>query len=339
MVIYLYLTFRRFAVSETEKTTVGMSLDESSSNLHADRKCCLMVFDGETKGTMYKLPKGNTLIGRDPECDIVISFPNVSRKHLKIIVDEKLNVSAEDLGSLNGVEINGGRLKGEIPLENGDIIKVGNVTLKYLLEGEPEYHFYEMNKELNYKDDLTGFFNKRYFNLMINSEMEKSKVSTKEFALALFDVDNFKRVNDTCGHIAGDYVLKEMAASITKNCIRDKDMFFRFGGDEFAVILPQTNTETAYKTAESFRFLVETHPFIYNTYRIPVTISLGVAVYEKGMTSVTNLLRRADESLYNSKREGRNCTSVYSPEYSKNFPPEVKAGVIDTVRMRKMKPF
>lgn len=326
-------------MSEAEKTTVGMNLDETKSNLVVDRKCCLMVFDGETKGTMYKLQKGDTLIGRDTECDIVISFPNVSRKHIKIVVDDKLNVSAEDLNSLNGTEINGVKLKGDIPLENGDIIKIGSVTLKYLLEGEPEYHFYEMNKELNYKDDLTGFFNRRYFNLMINSEMAKSKASSNGFALILFDVDNFKGVNDTCGHIVGDYVMKEMAVVITKNCIRSNDLFFRYGGDEFAVILPKANTETAYKIAESYRFLVETHPFTVNTYRIPVTISLGVAVYEKGITLATDLVRRADEALYNSKREGRNCTSVYSPEYSRNYPPEVKAGVIDTVRMRKNKPF
>jgi diguanylate cyclase (GGDEF)-like protein len=326
-------------MSEAEETTVGMNLDESSSNLIPDRKCCLMVFDGETKGTMYKLLKGNTLIGRDPECDIIISFPNVSRKHLKILVDEKLNVSAEDLGSLNGTEINGVRLKGDIPLENGDIIKVGSVTLKYLLEGEPEYHFYEINKELNYKDDLTGFFNRRYFNLMINAEMGKAKVSSNGLALIIFDVDNFKEVNDTCGHIAGDYVLKEMAGIITKDCIRNNDLFFRFGGDEFAVILPNYNTQNAYKIAEGYRFLVETHTFAFNAGRIPVTISLGIAVYEKGLSSATDLLRRADEALYNSKREGRNCSSVYNPEYSKNFMPEVKASGLDTIKMRKNKPF
>ena len=316
-----------------------MNPDESESNLNIDRKCCLMVFDGETKGTLYKLLKGDTLIGRDNECDIVVSFPNVSRRHLKIVVDEKLNVSAEDLSSLNGTEVNGVKLKGDIPLENGDIVKVGSVTLKYLLEGEPEYHFYEMHKELNYKDDLTGFFNRRYFNLMINSEMGKSKISSNAFSLVLFDVDNFKGVNDTCGHIAGDYVLKEMAGIITKNCIRNNDSFFRFGGDEFAVILPKANTENAYKIAEAYRFIVETHPFTFNTYRIPVTISLGVAVYEKGMDSATDLVRRADEALYNSKKEGRNCTSVYSPEYSRNFQPKEKNGAVDTVMMRKVKPF
>ncbi len=325
-------------MSGSEKTTIGMNPDESKSDFNIDRKCCLMVFDGETKGTMYKLLKGDTLIGRDPECDIVISFPNVSRKHLKIIVDEKLNVAAEDLGSLNGTEVNGIKLNGDIPLENGDIVKVGSVTLKYLLEGEPEYYFYEMHRELNYKDDLTGFFNRRYFNLMINSEIGKSKISSNEFSLILFDVDYFKGVNDTCGHIVGDYVLKEIAGIITKNCNPDNSIF-RFGGDEFAVIIPKANTEKAYKIAEGYRFIVETHPFIFNTYRIPVTISLGVAGYEKGMASATDLLRRADEALYNSKREGRNCSSIYSPEYSKDFPPEVRDGVVDTVRLRKLKSF
>jgi diguanylate cyclase (GGDEF)-like protein len=326
-------------VSESEETTVGMNLDESFSNLNVDRKCCLMVFDGETRGSMYKLLKESTLIGRDTECDIVIPFPNISRKHLKIIVDDKLNASAVDLGSLNGTEINGVRLKGDIPLENGDIIKVGGVTLKYFLEGEPEYNLYEMNKEQNYKDELTGFFNRRYFNLMINTEMGKAKISAGEFSLVLLDADNFKALNDTCGQTAGDYVLKEMADIITKNCIRNNDLFFRYGGDEFAVILPKANTENAYKIAERYRLLVEAHPFMFNTFRIPVTISLGIAVYEKGIDTATDLVKRADEALFNSKREGRNCSSVYSPEYSKNVPPEVKAGVIDTVRMRKMKPF
>ena len=310
---------------EFEETAFGMELDESIGSLNADRERCLMVYDGETKGSMYKLPKGVTLIGRDVECDIIVSFPNISRKHMKIVVDENLKVSAEDLGSLNGVAVNGIRLNGSKPLENGDNIKIGHVTLKYLLEGDPEYVFYEKHKELNYKDELTGFFNRRYFNFMINSEIDKSKDSSHEFSLILFDVDNFKAVNDTLGHIAGDYVLKELSGVISKNCIRKSDLFFRFGGDEFAIILPNANIGNAYKTAEGYRFIVESHPFKFNTKRLPVTISLGIGGYEKGISLATDLLRRADEALYNSKREGKNCSSTYSPELSMNFLPKLNS--------------
>jgi diguanylate cyclase (GGDEF)-like protein len=127
----------------------------------------------------------------------------------------------------------------------------------------------------------------------------------KNLSIMMIDIDYFKDVNDTYGHIAGDEVLKEFSSIISNNIRRDLDWVARFGGEEFLVCLPGASTEKAAEIAESIRKAVESHTFIYLDKRINITSSFGVAGMESGM-HIETLIESADKYLYMAKQEGRN---------------------------------
>lgn len=169
--------------------------------------------------------------------------------------------------------------------------------------------FYVRNK-LEYEssyDTLTGVLNRRSYDLLIKSEIEKSKRDQSNLSLIIFDLDFFKKVNDTYGHQAGDLVLKGVASLIKEN-IRKSDNLFRTGGEEFAIILPETQKDHAFTLAEKLRKIVEQHQFkkVGN-----VTMSIGISEYEPGKT-VEKLDHEADTALYQAKEKGRNTTVIFS---------------------------
>jgi diguanylate cyclase (GGDEF)-like protein len=156
-------------------------------------------------------------------------------------------------------------------------------------------------------DDLTQAFNRQYFLASLNREISRSLRYHRVFSLVIGDIDNFKTINDTHGHLAGDYVLKEFVAFVTER-IRRNDMLCRYGGDEFAIILPETNRDQALYFCEKIRALVAEHTFRYKNILLPVTISLGVKHFEPSDTSkgVRQLIAEADKHLYDAKQAGRN---------------------------------
>ena len=121
-----------------------------------------------------------------------------------------------------------------------------------------------------------------------------------------FDLDHFKKINDTHGHDAGDYVLKEITSLIRTGYLRPKDVFARYGGEEFVVLLSNTGAKAAAELAERIRAAVETHAFIYEGKRVPVTTSLGVAELRADIESAQTLIKAADKALYAAKTGGRN---------------------------------
>jgi diguanylate cyclase (GGDEF)-like protein len=122
----------------------------------------------------------------------------------------------------------------------------------------------------------------------------------------MFDIDHFKQVNDTHGHLAGDSVLKALAATV-KNKIRREDLFARYGGEEFAIVLPEIDGHNAHQFAEKIRRIVEATDFRFEGVKMDVTISLGVAVLDQQTTDAAGLIKHADERLYEAKNAGRNC--------------------------------
>ena len=163
----------------------------------------------------------------------------------------------------------------------------------------------EMDQMANY-DAVTGVLNKHVFIRRLKEEFSYAKRKQWGMSLLMIDIDFFKKVNDTHGHMAGDYVLGGVAQRI-QEAIRDEDILARYGGEEFAVILRETEAEGAAKLAERVRSLVAAKPFTFEKNDISVTISIGVATLAgDNFKDTDELIARADTCLYKSKEDGRN---------------------------------
>ncbi len=161
-------------------------------------------------------------------------------------------------------------------------------------------------------DDLTGLFNRRHFTRQGGKELVLAQQSQRPYALILLDIDHFKIINDTHGHQAGDDVLKTLAKVIGQN-VREADTVGRWGGEEFAVLLPNTDGEAAAPLAERLRHSVEAIPYVVNGQALAITVSLGVASLWAITDTLDTLLSRADQAMYAAKQQGRNQVMIYTP--------------------------
>jgi two-component system, cell cycle response regulator len=166
---------------------------------------------------------------------------------------------------------------------------------------------YHRSLSLALTDPLTGLYNRRYLGAHLDGMMNRADDNGKGPALLLFDIDRFKQVNDTYGHLAGDEVLCEIA-SRTLHDVRSFDLVARYGGEEFLVVMPETNLQVALVVAERLRLSIAERPFAVSgaSASIPITVSVGIATMLSMNDSPTELLRRADEALYAAKNNGRN---------------------------------
>ncbi len=282
----------------------------AAENEASQKPAALLVVGGELNGTLFDLTTPAISCGRSAKNDITLDFNGISREHFVLKIEDD-GYTVEDAGSRNGTFLNNQKIDGKKSLDKGDTIKVGSIALKYLPKGDPERLTYDkLNLEAN-TDRHTGCYNKTYFNNKLDLEVKKSKVTGTPLSLIIFDLDHFKKLNDNYGHDAGDYVLKNMADVIRKNGVREDDTFARYGGEEFVILLPKTNLKQSYEIAERLRKLVESHDFIYESNKLPVTASIGVADYRQGVVTGTDLFKRADDAVYKSKEGGRNQVSFY----------------------------
>jgi diguanylate cyclase (GGDEF)-like protein len=265
---------------------------------------------GPGLGRRYTLSSGPHLLGRLPELDICVDVDAVSRQHARFVKDSGGWI-VEDLNSTNGTWVNDVRVA-STRLRDGDIVKVGKAILKFLGGSNIEASYHEEIYRMTVIDALTGVHNKRYFLDFLGQEIARAQRSGAPLSLVMFDVDHFKRVNDTFGHLAGDAVLKELGRRLLPR-IRRGDLLARYGGEEFACVLASTGRDGALIFAESLRARVELEPVVHEALTIPITISLGVA--ELGPSAppaatperaVEELIARADAQLYAAKRAGRN---------------------------------
>ncbi len=175
------------------------------------------------------------------------------------------------------------------------------------LENEAMFH---RVANMAVRDGLTGLFNHRHFYEVLQLELERSERYSRSFSLVMIDADALKSTNDTFGHLIGDRVLRELAALFLAET-RESDVVARYGGDEFAIILPESSIDKAQVFAERLRRLVEARDLAYGDRKIVLTISVGVTSFVpgRGMT-VEELVRRADRALYRAKSAGRNRVCV-----------------------------
>jgi two-component system cell cycle response regulator len=162
-------------------------------------------------------------------------------------------------------------------------------------------------------DALTGVYNRRYLDVHLDQMVRNANDVRKPLSVAFCDIDHFKRLNDTYGHAAGDEVLIEFANRMRRS-LRHFDMIARIGGEEFVVVMPDTNIDVAIKVSERLRTRMQDDPFTVTAAgELPVTISIGVAVSDMVETSGSELLRRADEAMYRAKQAGRNRVEASMP--------------------------
>lgn len=164
---------------------------------------------------------------------------------------------------------------------------------------------YSQTKHMSVTDSLTGLFNRRYFENTFEREFLRAQRYSNDMSVAVLDVDYFKKINDTYGHLCGDYVLKEIAY-LTLQTFRKTDIVFRYGGEEIVVILTETPLEKAIIPLERLRKNIENYPFNYDSNDIKVTVSIGVETLHSEINSAEILLNNADRALYIAKEQGRN---------------------------------
>lgn len=165
-------------------------------------------------------------------------------------------------------------------------------------------------------DMMTHLKLKYFFFNVLSEAIDQAFLQNENISVLMFDIDFFKKFNDTYGHECGDYVLINVA-SIIKKSLRDTDVASRYGGEEFTVLLPNTKTEEAILVAERIRSAIDTHDFVYNGQHLHVTISCGVSVFDSEynlVNSPNEFVNQADQGLYISKSKGRNRVTLYQPE-------------------------
>ncbi len=169
---------------------------------------------------------------------------------------------------------------------------------------------YKQTRHLSLTDGLTGLYNRRHFEANLEREFLRAKRYKNALSIAMIDVDFFKKVNDTYGHACGDYVLKEIAFLINE-AFRKTDMVFRYGGEEFVVILTETDSDNAVVPLERLRKAVESNKFKYNNQNLNITISIGVSSNLENTNSPWEFFELADKALYEAKENGRNQVRIY----------------------------
>ncbi len=273
----------------------------------------LLVGPANSVGRQWPIEDTDRIIGRAPTAHIFVDDKSVSKFHAKLVMAGG-DVSVIDLESTNRTVVNGRQIPPLIPhrLQNNDQIKVGNIILKFLERGSIETVASALSFDRGHTDALTGIANRGALQSKAPELYKRSDLLGVSFTMMMFDIDHFKRINDTFGHSAGDYVLKEITAVIRDKLIRGNDFFARAGGEEFALLLLGSPQKQAEEIGERIRATIEGHQFKFERHVMPITISIGIAFKSEKDTGWELIFERADKALYHSKNSGRNRVSVAS---------------------------
>jgi diguanylate cyclase (GGDEF)-like protein len=243
-----------------------------------DRKpkadACLVVIYGQAIGHKYVLKPGEILIGRSSQAQIQIDHESVSRRHARLLLSDT-GVTLADLGSTNGTYVNDDPIT-ERQLQNGDLLKVGRTILKYLSTDNIEAAYYEEIYRLTTIDGLTRCFNARYAREALVREVSRASRYKRPLSVLMFDVDDFARINEEFGHLAGDAVLAQLGKRLARR-IRREDIFARTGGGEFAIITPEGDKDGCIHLGHRILRIIGETAFGFDDVQIPVTLSLGAA--------------------------------------------------------------
>jgi diguanylate cyclase (GGDEF)-like protein len=292
-----------------EKTRVTQIIrpSETGEEDGIERTDCLVIIytkEPTLLGKRFVLEESPMRIGRGAENHIVLDSDSVSRSHAHCYKKDNQWLLGDD-GSTNGTYCNDEQVARDVTLRNGDRIKVGSTIFKFLSGADVEAQYHEEIYRLTIIDGLTQVHNKRYLFEALERELIRGRRHNRDLTVLMFDIDHFKRINDLHGHLAGDFVLKELAR-IVQSRIRRDEVFARYGGEEFCIILPETQIEGAVELAERLRSDIAEHLFVFQQDEIKATISIGAAQLTDEDRNASELLERSDQRLYEAKNSGRN---------------------------------
>ncbi len=277
----------------------------------------LTFLSGEALGKELPLIQPQITIGRGEESDVLIMDPSISRRHIELTCrkvlgkghGENMTVVLRDLGSKNGTLVNYRKVRRAV-LKPGDKICLGRVILKFEYRDLADQSFYDEVYRLATTDSLTSLLNKATITRILSDEISKRQRYNGKLSAILMDVDDFKSLNDTFGHLTGDRALQGIAAVLRKN-LRRQDRAGRFGGEEFLVVLPETGGRGAAGLAERIRTDVERSVAAGLELERPVTSSFGVAACSADAQDSENLVEHADNALYRAKARGKNRVELW----------------------------
>ncbi|WP_197478924.1 GGDEF domain-containing protein [Marinomonas atlantica] len=199
------------------------------------------------------------------------------------------------------------------------IVENGERVALWIAKNITQQHYLELElKTLSEIDELTGILNRRAFSNTLKTYVQAYPYSGEPFSLIMYDIDLFKRVNDTLGHTVGDEVIQHVV-KVFRSELDGQVSFGRIGGEEFAILLPHKNIQGAYELAERLRQRLEKSPCETELYEIDVTVSMGVTQVNKDDQDTLALISRADKAMYQAKKEGRNRTCKYSNSSEREY--------------------
>ena len=276
------------------------------------KAACLIQYNGANLGKRYQLGEQRVVVGRTPEAHLFINEASVSRQHAAIS-SGAAGFEIEDLGSSNGTFINDTKVTARTLLKDGEMIRLGTILFRFFASDNAESIMADKIYRMATIDAGTDIFNKKYLLDALESEMKFARQYQRPLSIIYYDLDHFKKVNDTLGHNGGDVVLRETAA-ICKGEIRKQDVLGRYGGEEFVIVLPDTDQRVAVGLAERLRVAIENHVFNIEVDGRKIqhkqTMSIGVSQLTPDMKTIEAFLESADKKLYQSKQTGRNKVTV-----------------------------
>ncbi|MBK6848448.1 MAG: GGDEF domain-containing protein [Proteobacteria bacterium] len=272
----------------------------------------LIVLKGASVGNVFSLKGDCVAIGRDDTSGVVLADPGVSRRHAEVVCEPDGSYWLRDCGSRNGTYLNAVRITERTLLHENDRLQIGLLSvLRFTLDEGIEASYARAMYDAALRDPLTGVFNRRYFDQRLPAEFSFARRQGSALALMLVDLDHFKRVNDTYGHLVGDQVLRQVGSRLLR-AVRAEDVVMRYGGEEFAVLSRGANAARAEVVAERMRLIVANEPFVGEpALTLQLTVSAGVSVMpHPSIDDPQTLVAAADEALYQAKALGRNRVAI-----------------------------
>ena len=308
------------------RTELSTTQSRQAGAGQADRRPALVFLRGELLAVPIPLERAEVTLGRAQDADVRINDSQASRLHAQIRTEPdestgEVRYRLIDLDSTNGTLLNGKPID-EAFLEDGDKFLIGDHLIRFEMLDEIDREFQQQIHRLLVHDELTGLLTSKSFFSELRREAARAEAEDKPFCVLMMDLDHFKDVNDTYGHLVGSATLEEVGAVI-KGSLRAGDVGARFGGEEFAAFLLDADYAQGMVAAERVRSAIEKYEFPATrvgseeesrTHRM--TISVGVASFPNDASDPIQLVEKADSALYRAKRSGRNRVCAYRPAKS-----------------------